>query len=69
MVEGQAWTLRDWLKTFRFGRFRGMYRCCLRGIAAYEMIAGHLKEMGKLTKLSKENLNGHRGEKPEWSIF
>ena len=38
IVEGQAWTLRDWLKTFRFGRYRGMYRCCQMDIQAYEML-------------------------------
>ena len=44
VVGNQTWTLRDWLRPFRFGRFRSMGRRCLLDIA--------------VKKLIKENLGG-----------
>ena len=38
VTPGQAWTLADWLKSHKWGRFKGMYRCALMDIAAYQMI-------------------------------
>jgi len=35
---GQSWTLRDFVKRQPWGKFKGIYRCAMTDVAAYEMI-------------------------------
>lgn len=42
IVEGQAWTVKEWLRRQSFGKFRGLQRCCYMDVAVYELLrSGH----------------------------
>ena len=38
VVEGQAWSVKDWLKKQQWGKFKGLFRACIQDAAAYEYI-------------------------------
>jgi hypothetical protein len=38
IVPGQPWTLLDWAKKTSWGKFRGLYRCIVMDIGAYELL-------------------------------
>ena len=38
VVRGQPWTLRDYVKKQPWGKFRGIYRCCMMDVAVYERL-------------------------------
>ncbi|CAE7562740.1 unnamed protein product [Symbiodinium natans] len=47
VVAGQSWTLRDYMKRHPWGKFKGIYRCAIQDVAAYELIrAGKHDEAG-----------------------
>lgn len=42
VVEGQAWSVKDWLRKQPWGKFKGLYRSAVMDCAAYELLrAGH----------------------------
>ena len=38
IVEGQPWTLKQWLSKQPWGKFRGIYRCAIQDAVAYEYL-------------------------------
>ena len=38
IVEGQSWTLRDWLRRQPWGKFKGLQRTAYQDVAVYEML-------------------------------
>ena len=40
VVEGQCWTLMDYVKRQQWGKFRGIYRCACMDVRAYELLRG-----------------------------
>ena len=38
VIPGQAWTLKDWLKRHQWGRFKGLFRCAVMDVSAYEQL-------------------------------
>eukprot|EP00439_Symbiodinium_sp_Y106_P053850 s3531_g7.t1 len=38
IVAGQAWTLKDYIKKQNWGRYKGLQRCAVMDVAAYELI-------------------------------
>lgn len=38
IVEGQPWTLKQWLAKQPWGKFRGIYRCAIQDAVAYEYL-------------------------------
>ena len=46
IVEGQPWTLQDWVKKQSWGKYKGIYRCALMDVAAYELIRSGQVESG-----------------------
>eukprot|EP00439_Symbiodinium_sp_Y106_P042119 s3981_g5.t1 len=38
VVPGQSWTLRDYIKRQQWGKFKGIYRCAVMDVAAYEYL-------------------------------
>ncbi|CAE7682844.1 unnamed protein product [Symbiodinium sp. CCMP2592] len=38
IVPGQSWTLRDYMRKQPWGKFKGIYRCAMMDVAAYEQI-------------------------------
>ena len=46
VVEGQTWTLQDWVKKQSWGKYKGIYRCALMDVAAYELIRSGQVESG-----------------------
>ncbi|CAE7035325.1 unnamed protein product [Symbiodinium sp. CCMP2592] len=38
VAAGQSWTLRDFVKRQSWGKFKGIYRCAMMDVAAYELI-------------------------------
>ena len=38
IIPGQAWTLKDWLRKHQWGRFKGLFRCAIMDVSAYELI-------------------------------
>ena len=38
VVEGQAWSIKDWLKKQPWGKFKGLYRSAMMDAAAYELV-------------------------------
>lgn len=38
VIEGQSWTMRDWLKRQQWGKFKGISRCAVMDVVAYAMI-------------------------------
>ena len=38
VIQGQAWTLRDYIRRQSWGRYKGLYRCAMMDAAAYELI-------------------------------
>ena len=46
VIEGQSWTLRDWLKRQKWGKFNGIYRCAVMDAVAYEMVGNGQVDAG-----------------------
>ena len=38
VVEGQAWSVKDWLRKQSWGKFKGMYRAAIMDAAVYELL-------------------------------
>ena len=38
VVPGQSWTLKDYVKRQQWGKFKGIFRCAIMDVAAYEYI-------------------------------
>eukprot|EP00438_Fugacium_kawagutii_P003209 Skav218054 [mRNA] locus=scaffold214:1429603:1436014:- [translate_table: standard] len=46
IVEGQPWTLTDWVKKQSWNKYKGLYRCAIMDVAAYELIRAGKVEAG-----------------------
>jgi len=44
VVEGQAWTMRQWIQRQSWGKFRGIQRCCIQDGVVYELLRNHRYE-------------------------
>ena len=45
VVKGQAWTLKDYVRKQQWGKFKGMYRCAMMDVAAYEFLRSNQPEV------------------------
>jgi len=45
IVQGQAWTLKDFVRKQHWGKFKGIYRCAMMDVAVYEYLRNNQPEI------------------------